>query len=449
MSRLPIPKPVTAATIPPANADRTIRTSNNIARVGLLVSSSGRSSSASKSLPIRVDPPMVCCAHTTMPMRTHLLPFAGIALVAVTASCGRTEPAAWTVSVQRLASPAGPNSSEPQIVDSGRGRIQLGRTRRHDIAPEIRRAHGVGMVAGRNRRVGKRLVPQLCGRPVRDATDRWDARRTVAATARSDYGSYNLRLSYSKDNGKTWAPSFMPHNDGTKTQHGFASLLEMPGNTLAVVWLDGRNSTFDFDKPDTGTMTLRYAAFDSAWKQTTDVEIDHKVCECCPTTAVATSDGVLAAFRDRSDDEVRDVAVSRLENGKWTTATAVAADNWKLDFCPVNGPMLTARGRNVVATWFTVKNDLGQAYAAFSTDAGRTWGMPIRLDDGGSLGRVDVELLDDGLAVASWVDTRRDVLISGFDASSPQVRSRRPSTSPPSPEARRAATRASRVSTTS
>ena len=66
---------------------------------------------------------MVCCAHTTMPMRTHLLPFAGIALVAVTASCGRTEPAAWTVSVQRLASPAGPNSSEPQIVDSGRGRI--------------------------------------------------------------------------------------------------------------------------------------------------------------------------------------------------------------------------------------------------------------------------------------------------------------------------------------
>jgi hypothetical protein len=57
-----------------------------------------------------------------------------------------------------------------------------------------------------------------------------------------------------------------------------------------------------------------------------------------------------------------------------------------------------------VATWFTVKNDLGQVYAAFSTDAGRTWGMPIRLDDGGSLGRVDVELLDDGSAVASWVE---------------------------------------------
>jgi hypothetical protein len=151
-------------------------------------------------------------------------------------------------------------------------------------------------------------------------------------------------------------------------------------------------------------MTLRYAAFDTNWKQTTDVEIDRKVCECCPTTAVATADGVLTAFRDRTDDEVRDIAVSRLENGKWTASTPVAADNWKLDFCPVNGPMLSARGRDVVAAWFTVKEDQGQAYAAFSTDAGRTWGMPIRLDDGGSLGRVDVELLEDGSAVASWVE---------------------------------------------
>jgi len=135
-----------------------------------------------------------------------------------------------------------------------------------------------------------------------------------------------------------------------------------------------------------------------------DTEIDHRVCECCPTTAVATADGVLTAFRDRSDDEVRDIAVSRLEGGKWTAPELVSQDNWQLDFCPVNGPMLSARGRDVVAAWFTVKNELGQAYAAFSSDAGRTWGKPIRLDDGGSLGRVDVELLDDGSAVASWVE---------------------------------------------
>jgi hypothetical protein len=47
---------------------------------------------------------------------------------------------------------------------------------------------------------------------------------------------------------------------------------------------------------------------------------------------------------------------------------------------------------------------MGRAWAAFSSDAGRSWGQPVRLDDGTSLGRVGVELLDDGSAVASWVE---------------------------------------------
>jgi hypothetical protein len=340
-----------------------------------------------------------------MPMRTSTTVTVIAALIVVTLSCGRTAPAAWTVAVQRVDSPAGPNSSEPQIVDSGRGRIlswveRAGATSSLKFAERTASGWSPATTAasGNDWFLSYADVPSVMRLGDGTIVAQWLQQLDPIMEA------YNLRLSYSKDNGKTWAPSFMPHNDGTKTQHGFASLLEMPGNTVGVVWLDGRNSPFDFDKPDTGTMTLRYAAFDSGWKQTTDAEIDHKVCECCPTTAVTTSDGVLTAFRDRSDDEVRDIAVSRLENGKWTTATPVANDNWKLDFCPVNGPMLAARGPNVVAAWFTVKNDLGQAYAAFSSDAGRTWGMPIRLDDGGSLGRVDVELLDDGSAVASWVE---------------------------------------------
>jgi hypothetical protein len=66
--------------------------------------------------------------------------------------------------------------------------------------------------------------------------------------------------------------------------------------------------------------------------------------------------------------------------------------------------MLGARGHNVVIAWFTVKDDVGHAYAAFSSDAGRTFGPPIQLDDGASLGRVDVALLPDGSAVATWIE---------------------------------------------
>jgi hypothetical protein len=79
-------------------------------------------------------------------------------------------------------------------------------------------------------------------------------------------------------------------------------------------------------------------------------------------------------------------------------------DGWKIAACPVNGPMLSARGRNVVLSWFTLKNDVGHAYAAFSTDAGRTFGAPIQLDEAAALGRVDVVLLADGSAVATWIE---------------------------------------------
>jgi hypothetical protein len=130
-----------------------------------------------------------------------------------------------------------------------------------------------------------------------------------------------------------------------------------------VVWLDGRNSAFDFDDPETGTMELRFAAFDANWKQTADAEIDHRVCECCSTTAAATSDGVLTAFRDLTPEGVRDIGVSRLESGKWTATALVNRDNWRR-FRPGNGPMLSARGRDVAAAWFTVKDDLGQAHVA-------------------------------------------------------------------------------------
>jgi hypothetical protein len=101
---------------------------------------------------------------------------------------------------------------------------------------------------------------------------------------------------------------------------------------------------------------------------------------------------------------VRDIVIARLENGKWTEPKAVHADAWKIAACPVNGPMLSARGRDVAIAWFTAQGDQPRAFVAFSNDAGRTFGSPIRLDDVESLGRVDIELMADGSAVASWIE---------------------------------------------
>ena len=224
--------------------------------------------------------------------------------------------------------------------------------------------------------------------------------------------AYELRLIYSRDDGRTWSAPLSPYADKTRTQHGFASLFELPDRALGVVWLDGRDQELNPKDQQRESMDVRFASFDRNWKPSAESAINSRVCQCCQTAAVVTADGPVVAFRDRSDKEIRDIHVTRMENpstesgvgGKWTDAAPVHADNWQIDACPVNGPALSARGRTVAVSWFTAAGGNGHAFAAFSQDAGRTWGERIRLDDGTSTGHVDIELLDDGSAVATWVE---------------------------------------------
>jgi hypothetical protein len=220
--------------------------------------------------------------------------------------------------------------------------------------------------------------------------------------------AYDLMLASSHDNGGTWTAPFSPHHDRTRTQHGFASLFPWtdPGGQpgFGVVWLDGRDQELNTKDPEGGSMALYYARFDRAGKQLAEAAANERVCECCSTSVAVTSEGPIAAFRDRSDKEVRDIHVSRFEKGAWTAPVVVHADNWTIESCPVNGPSVSAAGMTVAVAWFAVKGDEGHAYTAFSRDGGRTFGAPVQLDDGTSLGHVGVELLDDGSAAASWIE---------------------------------------------
>jgi hypothetical protein len=220
-----------------------------------------------------------------------------------------------------------------------------------------------------------------------------------------DTYAYDLRLARSTDDGRTWTPSFTPHHDGTKTEHGFGSLFQMPAGGLGLVWLDGRAMKSEgHDGHSRGDMSLRSAAFDATGHQIAESAVDVRVCECCPTAAAVTSDGPIIAYRDRSPGEIRDIAISRLVGGNWTEPRPVHEDNWQINACPVNGPALSASGRRVAIAWFMAKGENGHAFAAFSSDAGQTFGAPIALDDFSSLGRVDIALLDDGSAVATWIE---------------------------------------------
>lgn len=331
-------------------------------------------------------------------------------LAAVATLAAQGSPAtSWAPAIERLSSPAGPNSAQPQLSSSARG-LLLSWIEREGKKATLRfaeRASG-GWSATRDVASGSDWfvnwadVPSVVRLASGELVAHW------LQKSGPDTYAYDVRLSFSRDDGKTWSASFTPHSDRTKTEHGFASLFQMPGAGLGLAWLDGRamkpGGSHDAHGTDAGAMSVRFGTFGRDWKQRSEVPVDLRVCECCPVTAAVTSEGPIVAYRNRTEDEVRDIFISRLEKGKWTEPTAVHADGWKIAACPVNGPMLSARGRDVAVGWFTAQGDQPRAFVAFSKDAGRTFGSPIRLDDAGSLGRVDLELMPDGSAVASWIE---------------------------------------------
>jgi hypothetical protein len=347
-------------------------------------------------------------------MRTLWIGRLSLSLALLHAACGGsstapkpagTAAAPWAITLEPIPLPAVGHTDSPQLTSSGSGTILSWIEHRGGTAYlrfAQRTASGWSeartVSSGGNWFLSWADVPSIIRLSNGTLVANWYRATDPSIEA------YDVRLSYSTDSGKSWSTPFGPHSDRTTTQHGFASLFEHPDGTFGLIWLDGRGQEINKAVPEGGAMGIYYGRFDREWKQTAESPVDTRVCECCPTTAAVTTDGVLIAFRDRSPREIRDINVSLLANGAWTPARPVHVDNWMIEACPVNGPMLIARGQRVAAAWFTGAGDKPQAYAAFSSDAGRSWGEPIRLDDGSTLGHVDIELLDDGSAVATWME---------------------------------------------
>jgi hypothetical protein len=215
--------------------------------------------------------------------------------------------------------------------------------------------------------------------------------------------SYDVKLTRSTDGGLTWSEAVSPHGDGTETEHGFVTLFSHADGAGAV-WLDGRRYADTPDGPATNEMQLRFAPVDAAGAVGADAVLDGRICDCCQTAVALTSRGPVVAYRDRTEGEVRDIAITRLVDGTWTAPQRLHDDNWVINACPVNGPAADGRGDDVVVAWFTAAADSPGVRVAFSADAGATFGAPITVDDGNPIGRVDVLLLDDGGALVVWLE---------------------------------------------
>lgn len=218
--------------------------------------------------------------------------------------------------------------------------------------------------------------------------------------------AYHVRLAVSRDQGRTWSRPITPHRDRTPQEHGFVTMAPADDSTAALVWLDGREM-----KPPVppahegeGDMTLRFTTVTAGGRLGEEALIDRRTCECCQTAMAQAASGPVVAYRDRSPDEIRDIAVVRRTAGGWSDPVYVGPDNWHYPGCPVNGPAIAAQGDTLAVAWFTAPDGVGRVFTAFSRDGGATWSAPHRVDEGKPQGRVHL-LLEAGEALVSWIES--------------------------------------------
>jgi hypothetical protein len=312
----------------------------------------------------------------------------------------------WLDKLEEVASPAAAGSGEPNLTHGADGHLYLswietnsagGATLRFSVWKNEAWSKSRSVATGDDWFVNWADFPSVCALADGTLAAHW-----LQKSSGGTY-SYDVKISLSQDHGKTWSKPLSPHRDGTLTEHGFVSLVPLTSTSFGVFWLDGRETD------QNGDMALRFTTLSRNGLLGKDQLVDDRVCTCCQTSAVVLASGdPFVAYRGRTQDETRDIWIATVQRKNGVRRRTINPDGWVINGCPVNGPSTRRQGNTVVVAWPTVKNKQPEVRVSISTDSGKTFGPPIRVDDGNPLGRVDVALVNSEAAVVSWLESTGD-----------------------------------------
>ncbi len=309
--------------------------------------------------------------------------------------------------IHALASPIGADGGEPRLSRDATGSLVLSWLEpagdAGDFALKYARLTGDDWTGtavaaqGRDWMVSAADLPSVQALSERLWVADWRVQSPVSAAA------YDIRVAVSADAGATWSVPQLLNDDATASEHGFVSWFR-DGDRAGAVWLDGRDEANDAPESATGDpagTSLRYAFLGTDGRVLEQGVVDNLVCDCCRTDVALTATGSAVVYRDRSATEIRDIAVRVRMAGGWSEPARLGPDNWQIAGCPINGPVLDAKGNEVVAAWFTAADGRGHVRLARSSDGGASFGAPVEIDSDGAYGQVGV-VLTDGHAFVSW-----------------------------------------------
>ena len=326
-----------------------------------------------------------------------------------------TSYAAGQDQLTRLPSPAPANSSLSRVVADESGEIYLSWVSQdaEQATLAFARLTSEGWGAAKVISEGRDWFVNWADFPVLSVDSSGMVAHWLQMSATGTY-DYDIRARFYAQDKATWTEARTIHTDGISAEHGFVSMLPLNDGTTLISWLDGRE-TVHSEPP--GAMTLRAGIFDKSGANVSEWELDHRVCDCCQTSSAMTENGPIIVYRDRSQQEVRDIYATRLVDGAWTLPQAIHNDNWQIAGCPVNGPSVAAMNKRVAVAWFNAKDDVPKIQLVLSTDSGLSFSEPIVVESPNTNGRVDTTILDSGNIIVSWMDTvgEAKIMLSRYD----------------------------------
>tara|TARA_B100000768_G_C11282797_1_gene379716 strand:- start:2812 stop:4053 length:1242 start_codon:yes stop_codon:yes gene_type:complete len=220
-----------------------------------------------------------------------------------------------------------------------------------------------------------------------------------------DTYSYDIKVMNSSDGGANWSKPLKLHTDNTKTEHGFVSTINYNNDFLST-YLDGRqNELAKHDKGIKPQMTLRSTSYNVDGEILMDKLIDDRVCDCCQTDLGITKSNIpITVYRDRSENETRDIYYSFFKDSNWSIPAVVNNDKWIISGCPVNGPAISTFKNSSSVVWYTEEEGESKLKIAFSENIINGFDDPILINANDPLGRVDIEMISETSSLISYMD---------------------------------------------